>query len=122
MNIYIVGPDSDTHMVWVNNQPQRDDPGDWNSPQIPVPITDGIVGTWTAPLAKAGDFPLTLDFVLTISRDLAVGVAAGLIVEWIMSNFKGRAEKVVIERMEATFDQGVLTKIVTETITSTRGA
>jgi len=121
MNIYIIEPDPDTHMTWVNNQPQPADPSDRRAPATPVPITDGVVATWTAPLAKGGGIPQSLDFVLSLSRDVGVGVLAGLIVNWIVSNFAGRAEKVIVERTEVSFDHGELTKIVTETIKSERG-
>jgi hypothetical protein len=120
MQLYVIEPDSDTHMAWVNSQPQPEDPSDWNSFATPVSITEGVVGTWSAPLRKGGGLPVSLDFVLSIGRDLAIGVAAGLVVEWIMANFKGHAQKIVIERTEATFDRGILTKIVTETIKSER--
>ncbi len=116
MNLYIVTPNSETHMGWVNSQPRPSDPDNWDSPITPVAIADGVIATWTAPLLKAQGFPQTLDFVLAVSRDLSVSVAAGLIVEWIVSNFKGKAEKVFIERTEVTFEHGELLKVVTETI------
>jgi len=120
MNLYIIDPDTPTHIKWVNSQPQRAVPNDWHSPAIPVPIADGVLATWEAPLAKAGGIPLTLDFVLSLSRDIGIGVLAHVIVEWLMANFAGRAKKVVIERMEVSFDRGELTKIVTETIRTER--
>jgi len=58
--------------------------------------------------------------VLSLSRDIGIGVLAHVIVEWLMANFAGRAKKVVIERMEVSFDRGELTKIVTETIRTER--
>jgi hypothetical protein len=116
MNIYIIEPDSPTHMTWVNNQPRPADPNDRRGPIIPVPIADGVAATWTAPFAKAEGIPQSLDFVLSLSRDVGVGVLAGLIVNWIISNFAGRAEKIIIERTEVSFDHGELTKIVTEII------
>lgn len=116
MNIYIIGPNSPTHMTWFNSQPRPADPNDRHGPITPVPMADGVAATWRAPLAKAGEIPLSLDFVLSLSRDLGVSVLAGLIVNWIISNFAGRAEKVIIERTEVSFDRGDLTKIITETI------
>jgi hypothetical protein len=116
MNLYVIEPDSDTHMAWVNSQPRPVDPDDWNGPIAPVPIADGVIATWRAPLAKAGGIPQSLDFVLSLSRDIGVSVLAGLIVNWIVSNFAGRAEKIIIERTEVSFDRGELTRIITETI------
>jgi hypothetical protein len=121
MNLYVIEPEPPTHTKWVNSQPRPADPNDRRGPVIPVPIADGVAATWTAPLAKAGGIPQSLDFVLSLSRDVGVGVLVGLIVNWIVTNFAGRAEKVVIERTEVSFDRGELTKIVTETIKRERG-
>lgn len=116
MNLYIIEPDSPTHMTWVNNQPRPADPNNWRGPITPVPIADGVAATWTAPIAKAAGIPQSLDFVLSLSRDVGVGVLTALIVNWITANFAGRAEKVIIERTEVSFERGKLTKIITETI------
>jgi hypothetical protein len=121
MNLYIIEPDSATHTTWINNQPRPDDPNNPRGPIAPVLIADGVAATWTAPLAKADGIPRSLDFVLSLSRDVGVGILAHLIVDWMLSNFKGRAEKVIIERTEVSFDRGELTKIVIETIERERG-
>jgi hypothetical protein len=116
MNLYIIEPDAPTHVTWVNNQPLPADPNDWCGPITPISITEGVAATWTAPFAKAAGIPQSLDFVLSLSRDVGVGVLTALIVNWISENFEGRAEKVIIERTEVSFERGELTKIITETI------
>lgn len=69
-------------------------------------------------MAKAFGVPKTLDFMLILGRDIGIGVLAHVIVDWLMTNFAGRANKLIIERTEVSFERGQLVKVVTETITS----
>lgn len=42
---------------------------------------------------------------------------ANIITDWLMGRFKGRAEKLRIERQEVEFEAGAMKRIVLETIT-----
>ena len=50
-----------------------------------------------------------------------ISVAANIITGWLMSRFKGRAEKIIIAHQEIEFDDGKVKRIVFETITRERG-
>jgi hypothetical protein len=85
-----------------------------------VSIGDGVTVTWEVPLAKA--FPVTdvIDVTLKFGADVAVGLVAHSIVAWVITKFKGRAEKISINRKQYEFDRGELTRIIEETITRER--
>jgi hypothetical protein len=79
----------------------------------------GVTATWKVPLVKAfgGDL---IAITLTLASDIPIHIAVQLIADWIMDKFRGRSEKIFINRKEVTFDHGDLTKILQETITYER--
>ena len=85
-----------------------------------IAIGTGVTATWEVPFAKAFGIPEAIDITLALARDMSVGIIAHSIVEWLLVTFKGRSEKITINRKESTFDRGELTKIVEETITYER--
>lgn len=110
MDLYVVGPDQDLDIEMVNSTPAN-----------PVPIGDGVTVTWEVPMFKSAGIPKMIDVAVQVLEAVPAGVAANIVTNWLMARFKGRAEKVVIERQEMEFDDGKLKRIIHETITRERG-
>ena len=110
MDLYIIGPDQDLDIEMVNS-----------TPADPIPIGDGVTVTWEVPMFKSAGIPKMIDVAVLVFEAVPAGVAANIITNWLMARFKGRAEKVVIERQEIEFEDGKLKRIVQETITRQRG-
>ena len=110
MGLYVVGPDQDLDIEMANSTPTN-----------PVPIGDGVTVTWEVPMFKSADIPKMIDVAVQVLEAVPAGVAANIVTGWIMARFKGRAEKVVIERQEVEFDDDKLKRIVHETIIRERG-
>ena len=106
MELTIIGADTDLDMEMVNSQP--------------VEIGSGVAVTWQVPMFKSAGIPKMIDIAVQVLEGVPIGVAANIITGWVMNRFKGRAEKIVIERQEVEFDEGKLTRIVFETITRER--
>ena len=106
MELTVIGADTDLDMEMVNSQPAE-----------PVEIGSGVNVTWQVPMFKSIGIPRMIDITVQVLEGVPIGVAANIITRWVMNRFKGRAEKVVIDRQEVEFDEGKLTRIVFETIT-----
>lgn len=111
MDFYVVGQDEDLDMEMANS-----------TPSDPVQIGDGVTITWEVPMYKSANIPKMIDIAVQVLEAVPAGVAANIITNWIMSRFKGRAEKVVVERQEMEFDEGKLKRVIQETITRERGS
>jgi hypothetical protein len=48
---------------------------------------------------RSADFPTTYDFVVSVVGAVAVGVPSTLIVDWLVSKFRGRARSVTIRNL-----------------------
>ena len=108
MEIQIVGPEPALQSEMRASRPRE-----------PVP---GVTATWQFPLAKTAGLPelihITLHFV-------GEAIPAAVVVDWIMTKFRGRSEKLVINvinRKEIKFDRGELTAIIKEAIALKRTA
>lgn len=110
MELTIIGADDELDMEMVNSQPID-----------PMPIGDGVAVTWQVPMFKSVGIPRMIDVAIQVLEGVPIGIAANIITSWIMSRFKGRAEKIVIERREFEFDEGQVKRIVFETITREHG-
>jgi hypothetical protein len=67
---------------------------------------------------RGADVPPVLQFLM----DAGSQVSAGLIVAWIIANFRGRTKKVTINRREIDLDdEGNVRRVVEEEITTRRG-
>ena len=110
MDLYVIGPDQDLDIEMVNS-----------TPADPVPIGDGVTVTWEVPMFKSAGIPKMIDVAVQVLEAVPAGVAANIVTGWIMARFKGRAEKIVIERQEMEFDEGKLKRVVQEMITRERG-
>lgn len=110
MEIGVLNPDVDLNVEMTNNQPEE-----------PLVIGGGVTATWRVPMAKAQGIPQTIELAFQIGGAVAGGVAlnvvANIITDWLMGRFKGRAEKLRIERQEVEFEAGAVKRIVLETIT-----
>ena len=111
MDFCIVGQDKDLDMEMANSTPSN-----------LVQIGDGVAVTWEVPMYKSGDYPKMIDVAVQVLEAVPAGVAANIVTNWIMGRFKGRAEKVVVERQEMEFDDGKLKRVIQETITRERGS
>src|SRR5262249_22073820 len=73
---------------------------------------------------RAVDFPAILHFTLEVAERGAEAVGFGVIATWLYDRLKGhvhperRDEKVLIERTEVELDEGAITRIITEKLTS----
>jgi len=110
VDLLVIEPDQDLDIEMTNNQPVA-----------PVPIGDGVAVTWQVPMFKASGIPKMIEVAVDVLAAVPAGVAANLVTNWLMSQFKGKAERVIIERQEVEFDEGKLKRIITETITRERG-
>ena len=109
MELMVIGADQALDMEMINS-----------SSAEPVPIGEGVTVTWQVPMFKAAGIPKMIEVAILVLEAVPTGVAANIITGWIMSRFKGRAEKVVIERKEIEFNEGMVKRIVFETITRER--
>ena len=109
MDLYVIEPDQDLDIEMTNNRPVE-----------PLAVGDGVRVTWQVPMFKSAGIPKMIDVAVQVLEAVPAGVAANIITGWIISRFKGRAEKIVIERQEIEFDDGKLKRIVQETITRER--
>ena len=110
MELTVIGADQALDVEMVNSQPAE-----------PVPIGEGVTVTWEVPMFKAAGIPKMIDVAIQVLEGVPVGVAANIITGWIMSRFKGRAEKIVVTRQEIELDEGTVKRVVVETITRERG-
>jgi hypothetical protein len=67
---------------------------------------DGLIGK------KAFGFPLTLEFILTVTT----GVSTGLVANWLYDKIKGRASTLRINRTEVHMSKGEIERIIIEQI------
>jgi hypothetical protein len=67
---------------------------------------DGLIGK------KAVGFPLTLEFILTVTT----GVSTGLVANWLYDKIKGRASTLRINRTEVRMSKGEIGRIIIEQI------
>jgi len=66
---------------------------------------------------KAVGFADIIHVIVTIGRDVPIGVAAGLIATWLYDKLKGRkVEKLKIERTEIEVDKGEIKRVIMEKI------
>ena len=110
MELTVIGADTELDMEMVNSQPVE-----------PVSIGSGVAVTWQVPMFKSAGIPKMIDVTIQVLEAVPIGVAANIITHWLMSQFKGRAEKIVIAHQEIEFDDGKVKRIVFETITRERG-
>lgn len=110
MDLTIIATDDELDIEMVNTQPSE-----------PVAIGDGGTVTWQVPMFKSAGIPKMIDAAVQILEAVPAGVAANIITGWLISRFKGRAEKVVVTHQEVEFEEGKLTRIVYDTITRERG-
>jgi len=110
MDLTIIATDDELDIEMVNTQPSE-----------PVAIGDGVTVTWQVPMFKSAGIPKMIDVAVQILEAVPAGVAASIITGWLISRFKGRAEKVVVKHQEVEFEEGKLTRIVYDTITRERG-
>lgn len=110
MELTVIGADQALDMEMVNSQPAA-----------PVPIGEGVAVTWQVPMFKSASIPKMIDIAIQVLEAVPAGIAADIITGWIMSRFKGRAEKLVVSRQEIEFDEGAVKRIIFETITRERG-
>ncbi|MBP0447788.1 hypothetical protein J8J14_23875 [Roseomonas sp. SSH11] len=114
MEVAVFFPDLDLDVEMTNSQPAE-----------PLAIGDGVTVSWHVPLIKSGDIPKTIEVAFQLAAavggGIALNVVANVITDWLMRRFKGRAEKLVIERQEVEFEAGAIKRIVLETITQDTG-
>ena|ERR1039458_7853480 len=83
-----------------------------------VVVGDGILATFRGALMrKAVGFPEVVAFGIAVSAATLANVAANAIWAWLTSKLKERPESVTIDRIEVEFDQGEITKLITERLT-----
>lgn len=109
MDLYIIEPDLDLDIEMTNTQPEA-----------PMPLGDGVTVIWRVPMAKAAWVPKAIEIAFQVLEAVPAGVAANLITGWVMNRFKGKAQRIVVERQEVEFDEGKLKRIVLEKITRER--
>lgn len=64
---------------------------------------------------EAIGFPDLIHFTVTIGKDVAIGVACGIISAWLYDKLKERkVEKLKIERTEVSIDKGEIKRILME--------
>ena len=110
MDLTVIGADDDLDMEMVNTQPSE-----------PVSIGDGVAVTWQVPMFKSAGIPRMVDVAVQILEAVPASVAANIVTGWLISRFKGRAEKIVVTHQEVEFEEGELKRIVYDTITRERG-
>ncbi|GAA0592758.1 hypothetical protein GCM10009416_33960 [Craurococcus roseus] len=110
MEVGVLNPDVDLDIEMTNSQPEE-----------PLSIGEGVTATWHLPMMKAEGIPKTIELAFQIGGAVAGGVAlnvvANIITSWLMDRFKGRADRLRIERQEIEFEAGAVKRIVLETIT-----
>lgn len=87
-----------------------------------IKIADGISARFEGTeFHLAIGFPDLVHFTITIGKDLAIGVASGIISAWLYNKLKGRkVEKLRIERTEVNIDKGEIKRILMEKIEEER--
>lgn len=110
MELTVIGADTELDMEMVNSQPVE-----------PITIGSGVAVTWQVPMFKSAGIPKMIDVAIQVLEEVPIGVAANIITGWLMSRFKGRAEKIVIAHQVIEFDDGKVKRIVFDTITRERG-
>jgi hypothetical protein len=109
MELIVVAPDDDLHMEMVNERPRS------------ASIGEEVSVTWEVPLAKAEGFPRLIELTFHVAGDVSLALAAHLIADWVLARFKGKADKIVVNRREIEFEAGEVRRIIEETITQERG-
>lgn len=66
------------------------------------------------------DWPEIVAFVVTVSASIPPEVAANLITQWLMSMIPRKPEKIVVERTEIEFEEGLIRRIIHEKMSQSR--
>ena len=69
---------------------------------------------------KSLDWPEIVAFVVTVSASIPPEVAANLITQWLMSMIPRKPEKIVVERTEVEFEEGLIRRIIHEKMSQSR--
>ena len=109
VKITIVGPEARLLTEMINSQPTE-----------PITIAPGVTLTWQVPLAKDAHGFGIIDVVIFLGQTVVPGVVSSLIAAWIMSRFRGKAERLTINTKECEFDEGKICKTIEKTITYER--
>jgi hypothetical protein len=105
VKISVVGPEAGLLTEMINSRPTE-----------ALTLGPGVKIIWRVPFGKDAQGLSVIDVVIFLGETLVPSVVASLIAEWIMSKFRGRAERLIINKKECEFDQGKIAKIVEETI------
>jgi len=83
-----------------------------------IKIAEGIQAVYEGGLIQEA-FPAPSIFYVSIdiSKEIAIGIASGLITAWLYDKLKGRkVNEIIIEKTEAEYDKGEIKRIIVEKI------
>ena len=72
-------------------------------------------------LRRSAGAAAILCFALRVGGDIAIGLAASAIYDWLKKGMSRAPEKLVIDRSEIEFEEGEVKRIITERIEHQRG-
>jgi len=68
-------------------------------------------------IRDAMGIPEIMNFTITVAPNVAGGVIAGIIANWIYDKLKGKnVERIMIDRKEVQIEKGEITKVISEKI------
>lgn len=80
---------------------------------VSVTLPDGSVLAWQPGILRKGHgFPQVIRFVLTVGRDVGIGVLGN----YIYGKLRDRATKLRVDREEIQIEEGEIVRIITEHI------
>jgi PIN domain len=68
------------------------------------------------PLGKDAQALSVIDVVIFLGETVVPSVVGSLVASWILSRFRGRAERLIINTKECEFDEGKISKSIEQTI------